>query len=139
MSTLESLESPVNADARELFGILLVFVIVSEYGSFQSAQKTVRTEATNLAEIIRNTQSFPEGPRNRIRAAIGAYANEVVHHEWKLMRDAKQSEIASSELDGIQHALAASARRRSRTRSSTAEPSRTSTRSSMRGGTESTR
>lgn len=92
--------------ASTLFGILLVFVIVSEYGSFQGAQRTVRTEATNLAEIIRNTQAFPAAPRDRIRSAVIAYGNEVVQREWKLMEDGKQSDVASGKLDGIQHALA---------------------------------
>jgi hypothetical protein len=49
--------------ASTLFGILLVFVIVSEYSAYQGAQNTVRTEATNLAEIVRNTESFPAGAR----------------------------------------------------------------------------
>lgn len=92
--------------ASTLFGILLVFVIVSEFSSFQNAQKTARTEATNLAEIIRNTQSFPEAPRQRIRSAVVAYGDEVVHREWKLMREGKDSDLASQRLDGIQQAMA---------------------------------
>jgi hypothetical protein len=92
--------------ASTLFGILLVFVIVSEYGSFQGAGKTVRTEATSLAEVIRNTQSFPAGPRARIRSAVAAYGDEVVHNEWPLMEQGEGSDVASDRLDGIQHALA---------------------------------
>jgi len=91
--------------ASTLFGILLVFVIVSEYGSFQGSQRTVRAEATNLAEIIRNTQSFPAAPRDRIRGAVVAYTDEVVHREWTLMEDGEQSDVASGKLDGIQHAI----------------------------------
>jgi hypothetical protein len=92
--------------ASTLFGILLVFVIVSEYGSFQGTTKTVRTEATNLAEIIRNTQSFPDAPQARIREAVAAYGDEVVHNEWPLMEEGKQSDIASARLDDIQRAIA---------------------------------
>ncbi len=92
--------------ASTLFGILLVFVIVSEYGSFQGASRTVRAEATNLAEIVRNTQSVPAGPKERIRVAVVAYADEVVHREWRLMDEGQESDVASSKLDGIQHALA---------------------------------
>jgi hypothetical protein len=81
-------------------------VIVSEYGSFKDAGKIVRTEATSLAEVIRNTQSFPDAPRARIRAAVAAYGNEVVQDEWPLMEQGTGSTAASGLLDGIQHALA---------------------------------
>lgn len=92
--------------ASTLFGILLVFVIVSEYGSYQGATKTVRDEATGLAEVIRNTQGFPAAARTRIRDAVVAYGDEVVRHEWPLMEQGKESDIASSKLDGIQRAIA---------------------------------
>src|SRR6266536_3510847 len=91
--------------ASTLFGILLVFVIVSEYGSFQGSQRTVRAEATNLAEIIRNTQSFPAAPRDRIRGAVVAYTDEVVHREWTLMEDGGQSDVASGKLADIPRPL----------------------------------
>jgi hypothetical protein len=92
--------------ASTLFGILLVFVIVSEYGSFQGATKTVRDEATGLAEIVRNTQAFPPGARMRIRSAVAGYTDEVVGHEWSLMDEGKESDEASGRLDDIQRALA---------------------------------
>jgi hypothetical protein len=102
----DTMVSGFSTRATTLFGILLVFVIVSEFQSYGSTQRTVRDEATNLAEIVRNTQSFPAGPRDRIRAAVAVYGNEVVNREWKLMVDGKQSDAASSDLDGIQRALA---------------------------------
>ena len=92
--------------ASTLFGILLVFVIVAEFGTFQDAGQTVRTEATSLAEVIRSTQSFPPAPRARIREAVGAYGEEVVHGEWPLMEEGEGSVAASDRLDGIQRALA---------------------------------
>lgn len=89
-----------------LFGILLVFVIVAEFQTYQDAQSTVQNEATQLASLVRNTQSFPAAPRDRIRAAISRYGNTVVHVEWKLMGSGQESLQASKDLDGIQRALA---------------------------------
>lgn len=93
--------------ATTLFGILLVFVIVSEYGTYQGATKTVRAEATGLAEIIRNTQAFPSADRQRIREAVASYAGEVIHGEWPLMAEGKESQAASARLDDVQRAIAA--------------------------------
>lgn len=103
---MDTMVSAFSTRATTLFGILLVFVIVSEYQSYGGTEKTVRDEATNLAEIVRNTQSFPAGPRDRIRAAVAAYGNQVVHREWRAMRAGKETAAASADLDRIQHALA---------------------------------
>jgi len=104
---MDTMVSAFSTRATTLFGILLVFVIVSEYGSFQGAGRRVRTEATGLAEIVRNTQAFPSAAQARIRDAVAAYADEVVHREWPLMADGKESDTASARLDGIQRAIAA--------------------------------
>jgi hypothetical protein len=102
---IDTFISAFGTRASTLFGILLVFVIVSEYGSYNDAQKSVRSEATNLAEIVRNTQQFPAAPRGRIREAVGAYGHEVVTREWKLMDEGRHEEAATPLLDGLQHAL----------------------------------
>jgi hypothetical protein len=92
--------------ASTLFGILLVFVIVSEYNSYSDAQRNVQAEATYLAEIVRNTQGFPAGPVRRIHRAVGAYGHEVVTREWKLMEEGRHEQAVTPLLDGIQHTLA---------------------------------
>jgi hypothetical protein len=92
--------------ASALFGILLVFVIVSEFGSYNDAKKTVRSEATGLAEIVRNTQEFPAAARGRIREAVGAYGHEVVTREWRLMDEGRHQDATTPLLDELQRAIA---------------------------------
>jgi hypothetical protein len=68
--------------ATTLFGILLVFVIVSEFNHFNDTQTTAQKEASALAQVVRDSGPFPAAVRERISTAVGAYANEVVHVEW---------------------------------------------------------
>jgi hypothetical protein len=68
--------------ATTLFGILLVFVIVSEFNHFNDTQTTAQKEASALAQIVRDSGPFPAAVQSELRLAVAAYANEVVHDEW---------------------------------------------------------
>jgi hypothetical protein len=80
---VSALSNKVNA----LFGILLVFVIVSEFNHYKDAQRTAEREATALAEIVRDSRAFPPAEQSTLNAAVAAYGNAVVHDEWKELRD----------------------------------------------------
>src|SRR5690349_13095879 len=78
----DTMVSAFSSRATTLFGILLVFVIVSEFNHFNDTQTTAEKEASALAEIIRDSGPFPVAVRDELRTRVGAYANEVVHVEW---------------------------------------------------------
>jgi len=92
--------------ATTLFGILLVFVIVSEYGHFNDTQTTAQKEASALAQILRDSGPFRADAREQITQAVGAYANEVVHHEWDtLARSGNESERGLPLIRDIERAI----------------------------------
>src|SRR3954469_20211765 len=68
--------------ATTLFGILLVFVIVSEFDHYNDTQTTAQKEASALAQILRDSGPAPATVRRDLTAAVAAYADEVVHREW---------------------------------------------------------
>jgi hypothetical protein len=78
----DTMVSAFSGRATTLFGILLVFVIVSEFNHFNDTQTTTQKEASALAQIVRDSGPFPVVVREEVRSAVGAYANEVVHDEW---------------------------------------------------------
>ncbi|MCW2989613.1 MAG: hypothetical protein JWM73_207 [Solirubrobacterales bacterium] len=78
----DTMVSAFSGRATTLFGILLVFVIVSEFNHFNDTQTTAQKEASALAQVVRDSGPFPADVRERLRTAVGAYANEVVHDEW---------------------------------------------------------
>src|SRR4051794_9784033 len=68
--------------ATTVFGILLVFVIVSEFDHYNDTQTTAQKEASALAQILRDSGPAPATVRRDLTAAVAAYADEVVHREW---------------------------------------------------------
>ena len=93
------------ARAETLLGVLLVFVIVSLYGSFQATRDAVQTEATGLAQFVRDTQAFPPAVGGPLRARVAAYVREVRGPEWHDMREGHTNPRAVALLDDIYDGL----------------------------------
>ena len=84
-----------------IYGIVLAFVIVALYEQFNAAQSVVRAEATEVAQLYRDSDAFPAGVRDDIHDALGAYVHTVVEEEWKAMEDGKASDEAWAEIAEI--------------------------------------
>jgi len=99
--------SQVLGVVASLFGLLLAFVIVIEFQSFNDAGDSVQTEADDLGAIVRDSYVF-DGPGGAaVRRAIGRYVRVVVDEEWRLMRQGEESPAAWTSLDGVFAAMQA--------------------------------
>src|SRR4051812_18971352 len=78
----DTMVAAFSSRATTLFGILLVFVIVSEFNHYNDTQTTAQKEASALAQILRDSGPAPATVRRDLTAAVAAYADEVVHREW---------------------------------------------------------
>ena len=63
----------VAAMVLTLFALVLAFAIVSLYDLHQTAKDAVAREANDLAQIDRDSNSFPIPAQKRIHAAVKAY------------------------------------------------------------------
>ena len=103
---MDTMVSAFSGKATALFGILLVFVIVSEFNHFNGAQSTVDTEATALAQIIRDAHVFPAADRARVSAKVGAYARAVTGSEvHTLGKHGTESPAALAALTQLQYTV----------------------------------
>ncbi|MFI6872614.1 hypothetical protein ACIBL6_04145 [Streptomyces sp. NPDC050400] len=69
-----------------IYGIILAFVIVAEWEGLDAAEANVAAEATQSAEVLRDSAAFPPAQQQRISAAMGAYVHAVVDEQWPQMR-----------------------------------------------------
>jgi len=98
----DTMVSAFSGKATALFGILLVFTIMSEFNHVSDAEGTAQREATALAQMVRDSGAFPVDVQASIRAAVAAYANAVVHDEWReLGASGKASEVAAARLGDL--------------------------------------
>jgi protein-S-isoprenylcysteine O-methyltransferase Ste14 len=97
--------SAVAAMVMTLFALVLAFAVVTLYDQYNTATDSVAGEATDLAQIVRDTAAFPAPARTSIDAAIKAYVVEVRHHEFALMHDGKSDAKTVDLQQGIFSAL----------------------------------
>ena len=84
-----------------LFALVLAFAVVTLYDGYNGASESVTGEATDLAQIVRDSYTFPPAAQQKIDSAVKAYVLEVRNHEFGLMHDGKEDEVASDRLQGI--------------------------------------
>ena len=76
--------APMFATAGVIYAVLLGFLVVVVWESFDAAKANMQDEATTLTTLYRLTAGMrhPE-ERVEMRAAIRKYTNDVVDDEWK--------------------------------------------------------
>jgi hypothetical protein len=87
------------------YGVVLAFVVISQWDDFQGAKLTVETEANHLAAIFRLAQGLPEPARHHVQGLLRTYAQVVVEEEWPAMDQGKESRHAWDLLDRLWQAI----------------------------------
>src|SRR5438874_3662720 len=65
-----------------VYGVLLGFVIVSLYESYNDAKRTTQIEAASLEDLLRDSALFSPASHGAIERFAGDYARTVVNEEW---------------------------------------------------------
>jgi Protein of unknown function (DUF4239) len=73
------------------FAVLLAFVVLEAYGSFNDARTGAESEATALVELSRNSEFFVGADRERVAGRLICYSRAVIEDEWPAMRDGERS------------------------------------------------
>ena len=84
-----------------IYGIVLAFVIVSLYDDYRQANADIRTEATALATVYRDSRGFPAPVRNAVERDIGLYIETATGPEWKSLAHGRESALAWKRLDRL--------------------------------------
>jgi hypothetical protein len=69
-----------------LYSVLLAFVVVSVWESFEDAERVAQGEADLLVSLYRDAEAFPDD-RADLRTSIRGYAESVVADEWPAMAE----------------------------------------------------
>ena len=74
------------------FAVLLAFVVLIAFESYNDARDAAEQEADAVQELFRSAEFFP-GERTVIQENLVCYGRGVVHHDWPAMRDQGRSPI----------------------------------------------
>lgn len=84
-----------------VYGVLLAFLVLVVWQTFETSQVTVENEANHLVNIYRLGQGLSEPYGSRVRQQSLAYAKGVRDDEWKTMEEGKSSPQVSAALDEL--------------------------------------
>lgn len=72
------------------FAVLVAFVIVEAYDSFNDARGGVEGEAIAVVELARTADLFQEEDRDRANGLLVCYGRAVINDEWPLMEEGEE-------------------------------------------------
>ena len=84
-----------------VYAVLLGFTAIIVWEQFRNAQDNVEREADALADLYRNSRSFPDEVRNAVELHVRTYAQLVVEKEWPAMAEGQTSSEAWTEYNEL--------------------------------------
>src|SRR5262249_58414254 len=79
-----------------IFALILAFVIAAVLDEMSTAESSVASEATTIAELVRANDGLPERDQARLDDSVDAYVHAVANDEWQTMKDGKASPRATA-------------------------------------------
>ena len=83
------------------YAVLLAFVVVIAWQSFDKSNLNVEKEANCLVDLYRDSAAFPENIKGQIRPLIKEYTDTVIGEEWKMLSKGDESPRAHELLKNI--------------------------------------
>jgi hypothetical protein len=89
------------------FAVLLAFVVLEAFGSFNDARAGAESEATSVVELSRGSEFFDPVDRERFSGRLICYARAVIDDEWPAMQDGERSQLVQEWVGLLGEALRA--------------------------------
>ncbi|HEY5257165.1 MAG TPA: DUF4239 domain-containing protein [Candidatus Baltobacteraceae bacterium] len=98
---------PIVGIAGTVLAVMLSFMVVAVWQEYDVAANNVQIEASAITDLDHVAVAFPQPQREKVRALIRQYADDVVRDEWPLMRVGKRSVNAHLLAQSIQQTILA--------------------------------
>lgn len=86
-----------------VYAVLLAFVAVAVWQSFDQADRLVQTEANLVADLYSNTVALPDAAAEKLRHYLFVYAETVAQDEWPAIAAGREDETAGWQLLNLFH------------------------------------
>ena len=86
-----------------VYAVLLAFTAIVVWEQHTRAESVAAQEASELADLYRNSETFPAEVRTLLRSQIRAYSEAVVEREWPAMARGESSPEAWAAFNRLWH------------------------------------
>src|SRR5881392_1804278 len=87
------------------FAVLLAFVVLEAFDSFNNAKTGAEQEATTVVELSRTAEFFPPAQRDPLEGVLICYGRAVIHDEWPAMKLGERSPVVQIWVNRFQGGL----------------------------------
>jgi hypothetical protein len=87
------------------FAVLLAFVVLEAFSSFNDARGGAESEATAVVELSRDSEFFAPTDRARFAGRLICYSRAVINSEWRTMKRGERSPLVQSWVEEMGQAL----------------------------------
>jgi hypothetical protein len=78
------------------FAVILAFVVLEAFGSFNDARTGAEQEATEVVSLSRTAEYFPPAQRDALEGDLICYGRAVIHDEWPGLKDGRRSPLVQT-------------------------------------------
>lgn len=87
------------------YAVLLAFVVLEAFQSFNDAKTGAEQEATSIVQMSRTAEFFPPAESEPVEGVLICYAQAVIHEEWPAMRNGSRSPIVQGWVTRLEEGL----------------------------------
>jgi hypothetical protein len=87
--------------AGVLYAVLVAFVVVVVWEQFDKAEAAAQSEASAIADLLRDSQALPAAVRPELQQSLITYAQDVLDDEFPRMRRGESIEQESEHLTAV--------------------------------------
>jgi hypothetical protein len=84
---------PIITVTGTLFAVVLAFVILAAFQTYDGAKTGAQSEATAVLDMARTAEFFPGSQRDQLRSDLTCYGRAVIHQEWPAMQNGHSSPL----------------------------------------------
>jgi membrane associated rhomboid family serine protease len=84
------------------FAVILAFVVLAAFQSFNDARSGAEEEATTVLQISRTAEFFPAAERGPLESVLICYGRAVIDDEWPAMKDGNRSPLVQTWVNAFQ-------------------------------------
>src|SRR5919197_2295015 len=78
------------------FAVLLAFVVLEAFDSFNNAKSGAEEDATTVVQLSRTAEFFPAAQRDPLEGVLICYGRAVMDDEWPAMRHGERSPVGQN-------------------------------------------
>jgi hypothetical protein len=87
------------------FAVILAFVVLAAFQSFNDAKAGAEQEATAVVQLSRTAEFFPPAQKDPIEGVLVCYGRAVIDDEWPAMRNGDRGPLVGVWVNRFQGAL----------------------------------